>query len=161
MKRLLSFTGILLLASLMPGCAAQGDRPDQMVEAAKQLDQHYAEAFNKGDLDGVMANYWNSPDLVVFPPDEMQVKGWAAVSESIGNVMKSITGAKLEMIESHYTPLGDVVIGWGLWKLSFPDSHGAVPDMFGRYSNVSTKKDGKWVLILDHISEPQTLPAKS
>jgi ketosteroid isomerase-like protein len=145
----------------MQGCAAQGERPAQMVDAAKQIDQRYWESFSNADVDGVMALYWNSPDLVVYPPDQMQIKGWDAERQALADVFKSLPGAKLELMDPQYLPVGDAVIGWGLWKLSFPESHGTIPDTIGRFTNVSMKKNGQWVLIHDHISQSQPLPGKS
>jgi ketosteroid isomerase-like protein len=161
MKRFLSFTGILVIACLMQACAGPGERSDQMVEAAKQIDQRYSESFSNGDVDGVMALYWNSPDLVVYPPDQMQIKGWDAERQALADVIKSLPGAKLELMDPQYLPVGNAVIGWGLWKLSFPNSHGTIPDTIGRYTTVSMKKDGKWVVIHDHISQTQPLATKS
>ena len=148
---------ILIVAALalLSGGAAPGPTPEQMIASAKEVDQRFCQAFSKGDVDAIMATYWNSPELVVYPPDAMEQHGWAAVKESY----KNFPGAKLELIDPHYMVAGDVVIGWGKWKLTLTGADGKPMDMFGRYTNVMAQKDGKWVYIIDHPSMPIPAPA--
>jgi uncharacterized protein (TIGR02246 family) len=158
MKSHLPILSTLALAALSQGCTSQNAKPEEMVAAVQQVDAQFQQAFSKGDVDGVMALYWNSPDLVVFPPDQLQARGYDQVRQGITDAMKQMPGGKLQLTEAHYIPQGDAVIGWGLWTMSFPDSHGATPDMRGRYTELAMKKDGKWVIVLDHPSVPLPPP---
>jgi len=76
---------ILLLAGgvLIAGCAKSGDSPDTMITEAKALDQRFTEAYNNGDVDAIMATYWNSPDLVSYPPGALELKGFEAIRQSM------------------------------------------------------------------------------
>jgi ketosteroid isomerase-like protein len=51
---------------------------------------------------------------------------------------------------------GDVVIGWGKWRMGIPLPNGESIVVDGRYTNVVAKRDGKWVYILAHVSVPFT-----
>ena len=158
MKRI--FLGGMLFATavLFFGCAPQGEDPQKMVAAAKELDQQFIAAANKGDVDAIMALYWNNPDLVVYPPDEMEAKGWQAQQAVLKNFFTTTPNAKWESVESNYRVAGDVVIGWGKVKVTVAPEGGAPVEMLLRYTDVRTKRDGKWVVILDHGSAPLPPP---
>ncbi|MFQ5674850.1 MAG: YybH family protein [bacterium] len=71
----------------------------------------WKKASSHGDVDGVMAMYWNSPDLVSYPPDAMEAHGWRAVRDDLRRFFDSVSGAKLELLETNYKVAGDVVFG--------------------------------------------------
>ena len=70
-----------LAAALIVGCATTQTRDQKMIAAARDVDRRFVEAFNRGDIDGVMGNYWNSPDLIVYPPTALEARGWKAARE--------------------------------------------------------------------------------
>lgn len=154
MKYLFRYSLILAVAGFILGCAPQGDSPEQMIAAAKALDQQFVEAYSKGDVDGVMATYWNSPELVSYSPDAMEARGWQAVRDGLATFFTSTSGAKLELLETNYKVAGNVVFGWGKWRLTIPAGGDKPMEMLGRYSDVKAKRDGKWVYIFDHASVP-------
>ena len=53
-------------------------------------------------------------------------------------------------------PAGDVVLGWGTFKLTLPGGGG---EILGRYTDVKGQRDGKWVYLMDHGSAPLPPPA--
>ena len=158
MKRIFLCAMLFAPAVLFLGCAPQGENPEGMVASAKELDQQFIAAANKGDVDAIMAYYWNNPDLVVYPPDEMETRGWQAQQASFKNFFAAMRNAKWELVEPNYKAAGDVVIGWGKVKLTVPSEGGAGVEMLFRYTDVKTKRDGKWVYILDHDSAPLPPP---
>jgi ketosteroid isomerase-like protein len=135
-----------------------GPTPAEMVAAADALDRQFLDAFNKGDVDAVTALYWNSPDLVSFGPDGMGTKGFEAAKAGTAEMFKAMPGAKLEFGETHNAAHGDVVLGWGLWKLTIPAEKGPAQVIEGRYSDAKAMKDGKWVFLMDHASVPLPPP---
>ncbi len=155
-----TFSAILLLATglTMFGCAPKPANPDELIAAAKDLDKRFVEAYNKGDVDAVMATYWNSPEFISYPPDAMQAKGWAATKEGIAHTFSAMPGFKLELTSTEYMVAGDMVIGYGTWKGTVTPPGGEPMTLEGRYSDVKAKKDGKWVYILDHASVPLPPP---
>src|SRR6476646_6094445 len=96
MKILVSSTLLALSGAGLGGCAMMCS-PAHMESEARALDGRFAESFAKGDLDGVMATYWNSPDLVFYPPDVMELHGPAAVRQNYAEAFKNMPGAKLQL----------------------------------------------------------------
>lgn len=160
MKRVLLFSlvGLLVVGAGLLLVYAKEDDSEKMIAAAKALDQKFMEAFNKGDVDALMSTYWNSPDLVVYPPGAMEWRGWQAAKESFKEFLANMKGAKLQLTEPNYKVAGDVVMSWGKWRITMPTPDGKTMDMMGRYTDVKTKKDGKWVYIIDHASAPLPPP---
>ena len=148
---------LLLAVSLFSfgtGCACPfqpaGPSAGDKIASAKSLDASFIAAFNKADVDGVAALYWNSPELTVYPPGEMESRGWQAAHDSFVHVFKEMPGAQLQLVDPQYRVAGDYVIGNGRWKMTFP----AGAEMLGRYTEASASKEGKWVYVLDHASAP-------
>ena len=140
-----------------PPAAPAGPTAAEKVAAAEALDQRFREAFNKGDVDGLMATYWNSPNLVSFGPDGMGTKGWDANKAALPEMFKSLGGAQLEFISVNNDVHGDVVLGWGTWRMTIPTPAG--PQVLeGRFSDVKAMRDGKWVYVMDHASVPLPPP---
>lgn len=137
-----------------PPPAPQKPDPQAMVKAADELDKAFLDAFNKGDAAAIAALYWNSPDVISFPPDIMQVKGVPAIQEAFTKAYAAMKGAKLELTESRNMVVGEVVLGSGLFKITVPGPGGKPMEMLGRYSDVKAERDGKWVYIMDHGSMP-------
>lgn len=151
-------TSVLCLVgtiALAAGCVCPTSSVDEagMIAAAKELDSRFLAAFNKGDVDGMLATYWNSPELVSFPPDKLVCQGWAEVKQHLTNGA-TMSGLELRLVDMHYRVAGDCVIGWGQWRMNIP---GVASEAEGRYTDVKAKRDGKWVFLLDHASAP--LPA--
>jgi ketosteroid isomerase-like protein len=143
-------------AMFLAGCMSQGGNPEQMIAEANALDQKFFEMYNNSDVDGIMALYWKSPDVVSYPPGELEIRGWDAIKEGFEKDFGSGQVGKLELMESSNTVAGDVVIGMGKWRYSIPDPP---MEIIGRYTDVKAKKDGKWVYTHDHASMPMPPPA--
>ncbi len=154
MKQLVRLTFILLSAAFILGCTSGGENPEQMIAAANALDQQFLSAYNSGDVDGVMATYWNSPELVSYPPGTMEARGWQAVKEDIAGFLASAPGLQLQLFDTNNKVIGDAVMGWGKWRITIPAGEKEPTVISGRYSDIKTKRNGKWVYILDHASVP-------
>lgn len=148
-----------IVAAALSACAPAtpaapaGPTPAEMVAAADALDKRFLEAFNTGDADAIAATYWNSPNLVSFGPDGMGTKGWDAAKAGSVEMFKAMPGAKLEFITVQNDVHGDIVLGWGTWKMTIPTPAGPQV-MEGRYSDAKALKDGQWVYLMDHASVP-------
>lgn len=161
MKQIFLFSIAVAAAVLVIGCAPTGPTPEQMITEAKAVDQRFFEAYNNGDVDGLMATYWNSPDLVSYPPGELEIHGWDAVKESFAKGIDEMKGAKLEFIEPGYKVAGDVVLSWGKWRWTSPPGSEPAMEFIGRYTDVKAMRDGKMVYIMDHASAPMPPPPDS
>jgi ketosteroid isomerase-like protein len=157
--RLFSRLAVCAAATIFLGSACAPSQPPgptaaEMVSAADAVDQAFLEAFNKGDVDALMATYWKSPDLVSISLDGMGVKGWDATKASSAELFKGLSGAKLEFVAPRNVAFGETVLGSGTWKVTIPVAQGSPQVMEGRYSDVKALRDGKWVYVMDHASVP-------
>ena len=141
------------------GCTPPGPNPDQMIAAAKELDQKFLEAFNAQDVDKVMDLYLNSPDVISFPVGgKLMLKGWDEIKADVIASFAMMKGSTLTVSEAHYQAAGDVVLTWGLWHLTMPMPDGTTMQMDGRYTDAKKEHNGKWVFIMDHPSVPLPPP---
>ncbi len=152
----LSFRSTCLLAAavLVGACAPKGPAPDAMIAAANAVDQAFLDAFNTGDVNALMATYWNSPELVNIGLDGMGDLGWDGAKAGWEIVFASMPGVQLAFDAPVNIAAGDVVLGWGAWTMTVPAGDGTAIVLTGRYSDVKAMRDGKWVYIMDHASVP-------
>lgn len=64
-----------LLLSIGAACAPSQPRGANPVSEVRAVWTAQADAWNRGDLDGFMAGYWKSPDLVFFS-NGSETRGW-------------------------------------------------------------------------------------
>jgi beta-aspartyl-peptidase (threonine type) len=122
---------------------------------AMLLDQEAA--WNRGDLDGFMAGYWNDEQLT-FASGDTVTRGWQATMDRYrkryqaeGKEMGTLTFSDQE-----YEPLGaDVVLVRGRWALALTKSEERPS---GLYTLVVRKKPDGWKVVYDHTSAAE--PAK-
>ena len=163
MKRPLVALMLPLLAGLMTGCHGYHKQRDvdEMILNAQAVDRQFVKTFSKGDIDGLMDLYWQSPDLVVYPPNAMEAHGWDQVRAGYVELFKAMPGVKLEIHDAQYRVQGNVVLGNGLWTMTMPtppDSKDPPPQLLGRFTEVIGRVNGKWVYLMDHPSAPLQQP---
>jgi len=148
----------IALLPLACASAPPGDRDAAMLEAARALDRDFLAAYNRGDADAVADCYGDEADVVSYPPDQMQVRGRAAIREAARQGFLAMPGARLELTERHARAAGDVVIGWGLWRITLKGADGAPVVLVGRFTDVKAERNGRWVYLVDHASAPLPPP---
>ena len=131
---------------------------DQLMAAANELDSLYLVAFNNGDVEALMNLHWNSPELLSYPPDGMEIKGYDAVKNSYTKGFSANKGAKLEYTSTFNIPFADGVAGFGTYRWIMPVEGSAPIVVEGRYTDVKSYKDGKMVIVHDHSSVPLPPP---
>jgi beta-aspartyl-peptidase (threonine type) len=108
------------------------------------------EAWNRHDLEGFMAGYWNSPELTFFSAAE-EHDGWQA---TIDRYLAKYSSPGHEMGKLEFSGLRVVVLGQdsafvrGSWKLTMSD--GKTPH--GLFTLVFRKFSGGWKIVHDHTS---------
>jgi ketosteroid isomerase-like protein len=139
-----------LLLVLSTACAATpGPGPDAIKEVrgvlAAQID-----AWNRGDLDGYMAGYWKSPDLVFFS-NGTETRGWQATLDRYRTRYQA-DGAQmgtLDFPELDILTLGsEAAMARGRWHLKMPDGK----DLSGMTSVIFRKLPEGWRIVHDHSS---------
>jgi beta-aspartyl-peptidase (threonine type) len=108
------------------------------------------EAWNRGDLEGFMATYWRSPDLV-FCSGATVTKGWDATLaryrqryQTEGREMGRLGFDGVEVV-----PLGpDASLARGAWRLATKDGR----EPHGLFTLLLRRLDGAWRIVYDHTS---------
>jgi beta-aspartyl-peptidase (threonine type) len=126
--------------------------PDDHAKAAvEKVLRVQQEAWNRRDLEGFMAGYWNSPELTFFSGAK-QNRGWQATMDryratyaSPGHEM-----GKLEFSALRIEGVGDhAAFVRGAWQLTMSD--GKTPH--GLFTLIFRKFPDGWKIVHDHTSE--------
>jgi ketosteroid isomerase-like protein len=127
----------------------QGDRDDAVRAVRAVIDRQVAD-WNKGDLDGFLSGYWNSPK-VVFQSGGQRHDGFEAMRDRYrrryqaeGKAMGQLVFSALEI-----EPLGpDACLARGGWRLTVPD--GSKPG--GLFTVILRRLPEGWKIVHDHTS---------
>src|SRR5262249_45773973 len=136
-------TAVLGLAGLALALG-QGRPSDQEKEVRAAIDS-YTAAFNKGDLDGVLAHFAADADFV----DEsgQAFRGKASLAGLFKQTLADLKGQQLKVVPTSIHFLRpDVAMVDGKADLTAPD--GAVDS--GRFTAVWSKTGGRWLLSSVH-----------
>ncbi|HKZ22300.1 MAG TPA: nuclear transport factor 2 family protein [candidate division Zixibacteria bacterium] len=148
---------ILSGALFLAGCAKKIDQ-EKVKASAKELDEKFMAAFNKEDINGVMDCYWNSSEVIFYPPDVMESKGYEAIKAEFEKFFAENEIKGLQLTDAGYMALGEYGLSWGNFSITLGTPDGGETKMEGRFNSVCAQKDGKWVYILDHASAPLPPP---
>jgi beta-aspartyl-peptidase (threonine type) len=140
----------LLLAATLGGTA------EDAVAATRALLDRQQEAWNREDLDGFLAGYWDSPE-VVFQSGGDRIRGFAEVKRRYERRYREDGKAmgRLAFREVEVEPLGDgAALARGRWGLEMPD--GSRPG--GLFTVVLRKLPEGWRIVHDHTSSADHVP---
>lgn len=148
---------LLLLGSILTfpfspvrGAQTQGASAAQSFDAIDGVLHTQQDAWNRHDLNGFMAGYWNSPQLTFFS-GATERDGWQATMDryraayaSPGHEMGKLefSGLRIEMLGA------DSAFVRGAWQLTMPD--GKTPH--GLFTLVFRKFPEGWKIVHDHTS---------
>ena len=147
----------IVLAMLPITSRGQSDAEGSAGAVRAVLDRQVAD-WNKGDLDGFLAGYWNSPK-VVFQSGGQRYDGWEAMRDRYrrryqaeGRAMGRLAFSGLDV-----EPLGpEAVLARGRWQLTMPD--GSTPG--GLFTVIFRKLPEGWKIVHDHTSADDPKPAE-
>ena len=150
--------GILGLAGAIRGGPAQaGDDSEAAVRDVQAvLDQQVVD-WNKGNLDGFLSGYWNSPK-VVFMSGGSRFDGFSAMRDRYHRRYKAEGKAmgQLAFSELDVEPLGpEAVLARGRFRLTMPD--GTKPT--GLFTVIVRKFPEGWKIVHDHTSAEEARQA--
>jgi ketosteroid isomerase-like protein len=143
--RKLSALFILSLVLLTMSCSKKFT-PEEMLAAAKEIDQKSAAAANNKDIATYMTFRWNSPDYTVLDLTNF-VKGFETFKKAYMDWVATLKECKFEFTETQNTVSGDIVIGQHKWKAENVGPDGVRKHQTGLYSDVKAFRDGKWVVV--------------
>jgi ketosteroid isomerase-like protein len=153
-----------LMAAIAAGIAVTG-WVAPVVAAAQASDQaqlralesRFGKAFAAKDVDAIMKVY--APDVFVFdlvPP--RQYVGAAAYRQDWKETFAGFKGPiKFEMTDLVLSTDGNIGYGHSIQHVSGVDTKGAASDLTVRVTDVYRKKNGKWLIVHEHVSVPVDL----
>jgi beta-aspartyl-peptidase (threonine type) len=132
---------------------ADADAEPDAVRDVRAVWTAQVEAWNRGDLDGFMAGYWQSPELVFFS-NGTETRGWQetldryrARYQAEGKRMGTLDFPQLDLVM-----LGtEAVLTRGRWHLRMPDGE----ELSGMTSVIFRKLPEGWRIVHDHSSAEQ------
>jgi uncharacterized protein (TIGR02246 family) len=142
-------------ALLLPLTVSANDRvayPKGDIQAV--LDRQIG-AWNRGDVEGFMAGYWQSPDLVYVANNKI-VRGWQSLLDYYHQAFNAPGGKEmgvLELAEVEIVVLGnDAALVWGRYRVTTKDGK----TRGGLYTLIMRKLPEGWLTVHDRTSsEPQ------
>lgn len=144
----LFFGGLAILAGLA-GCAGRVQNPVALSfnELHPVLDSQQA-AWNRGDIEGFMAGYWNSPDLT-FTAVGQTTRGWQETLERYRQRYPTRDKmGKLTFEQLTFTPLcDDAALVLGRYRLVRGDE-----TLSGGFTLLMRRVEGQWAIVHDHTS---------
>ena len=149
MSRLFQSIASLLIAGVTFAPAALGQSPVQEA-AIRRVLQNQVQAWNRHDLEGFMAGYWNSPELTFFS-GATETQGWQATLE---RYLKKYQAPDAEMGKLEMTGIQVEMLGpqaafvRGRWHLTLSNDkqpHGLFTLIFREFPE-------GWRVVHDHSS---------
>jgi beta-aspartyl-peptidase (threonine type) len=141
-----------VLAFVVAGAVAPAaEMPEAAAAAAvRAVLAAQVEAWNRRDLEGYMAGYWKSPDLVFFSNGQ-ETRGWQATLDryraryqGAGKQMGTLDFPAMDVVT-----LGpDAALARGRWRLEMPDGK----ELTGMTTVVLRKRPEGWRIVHDHSS---------
>lgn len=141
----LTFLTISIVSTVI---SAQSTRDEKSKLAIRAVMDEQSAAWNKGDIDGFMKGYWNSPEMT-FVSGTNVTKGWQPTLERYkkGYDTKAKMGI-LTFSDLEITVLGkEAAVVLGKWSLEREKDN---PNGLFTLTFRKFKKD--WRIILDHTS---------
>lgn len=141
---------ILTLVLISTAVSTAKTSDDQVKIAVQQVLQRQQDAWNRHDLDGFMAGYWNSPELTFFSGAK-ETAGWQSTIERYRKTYQSEGRemGKLEFSDLRIEALGgNAAFVRGAWHLAMAD--GKTPH--GLFTLIFRKFPEGWKIVHDHTS---------
>ena len=150
--RWLSFAVLVALS-----CRAQTVSDSDKKDIQNVLDKQVV-AWNRGDVPGFMAGYWQSPNLI-YQANESVVHGWQSLLDRYQQSFHSPNGpemGKLALNTEEFTAVDEnVVLVWGIYGVTTSDGNARS----GSYTLVMRKLSDGWRTVYDRTSS-KPLPQK-
>ena len=152
MRGLIQIIVLLLTIGLVtaPASLAQSSATASQEAAIRKVLQSQIEAWNRHDLEGFMAGYWNSPELTFFS-GVSETKGW---QPTLDRYRKNYQAPGAEMGKLEMTDIRVELLGpqggfvRGQWRLAL--SNGKQPH--GLFTLIFREFPEGWRIIHDHTS---------
>ena len=125
----------------------------------EDLERRYVDAFNARNVDKLMECYSHDQNFFAFdvaPP--RQIEGWDAYKKVFEGIFASYPGpVSLTMSEVHVTTDGRLAFGRNMQSGYLTTPEGKKFPFAIRVTDGYRKIDGKWYIVLEHVSVPVDL----
>ncbi|MBZ5563470.1 MAG: nuclear transport factor 2 family protein [Acidobacteriia bacterium] len=125
---------------------------DAVMAANTRLDSRFVQAMSNKDVEGAMACFIDSPDLVVLLYGKL-LRGSAAVRQFLTEMFSSVRGVRLEINEVTHWSLGETVFAVGTATYEFEALDGTKSTLKECWTDARQKVAGRWVYVLDHATQ--------
>ena len=148
-------TTLYLLASLVTATAANAMASEKPESAA----QCWQSAFEAGDVDAAARCY--APDAQLWSAGSPIIRGREAIRSAYAGYFAGNSVKRVKIVEMGGFEHASDAASWGtIMVVSVSKKDGTESIQHGRYTDMSRKKDGRWVYVVEHSSvNPQ--PAAS
>ena len=159
LRAAIAFFNLATVTLINAAPASHGDIQKVSRDAVREVLDRQIVDWNKGDLDGFLCGYWNSPK-VVFQSGGQRFDGWEAMAnryrrryQSEGKAMGKLSFSSLEI-----EPLGaENMLVRGGWRLTMPDG----TESGGLFTLIVRKFPEGWKIIHDHTSAEEKSKPKA
>jgi ketosteroid isomerase-like protein len=116
-----------------------------LVRSPEDMHRTFAERFNAGDIDGLMALY--EPDAVLEPAPGTLVTG-ASIRQALEGFL-ALKGT-IDVVSRRTIKTADLAITHGTWSLAGTAPDGAPVTLGGNTTEVLRRQpDGSWLYVID------------
>ena len=146
--------GLLLLASPAIAQGKKEARPAGNDDVSTVLKQLYAAW---GDLDPQKAApfYAKDADLTFFDIAPMKYQGWSGYAAGVPQAFAPYKSGKFTLNDDLRTHRhGNLAWATATWHAELTKKDGSIEKPEGRYTAVLEKRDGKWLVVHEHMSLP-------
>jgi uncharacterized protein (TIGR02246 family) len=145
---------LLVVAPAPPRLGAQAAPATDDKAAIKNLYSEFNRAFNKKDVNGIMAVY--APDVFAFdviPPRAYPT--WTAYKKDWEGLFANYPGPVTNSIsEMHITVVDSMAYSHCINDALFTGKDGPKTHLVVRVTDVLRKSNGKWLIVQEHVSVP-------
>jgi ketosteroid isomerase-like protein len=156
MKRFVLCTVVAWFAAVGPVSGLKARAQSKDVQEIRALEDRFAAAFTAKDVDAIMKFYVPGSALFVFdlvPPREYV--GWDAYKKDWQTFLGGMPGPiKVDLGELSVESDGKIGYGHCIQHGTWTNPDGTPGEMTVRVSDVYRKIDGKWLIVMEHVSVP-------
>ncbi len=125
---------------------------DAAMSANAKLDRRFVEAMNNHDVEGAMACFIDTPDLVVVICNEV-LQDPTDLRQFLTKLFSSMRVVHGELNEIKHWILGETVFAAGTATYEFEALDGSRSTLRERWTDARQKVAGKWVYVLCHATQ--------
>jgi ketosteroid isomerase-like protein len=126
-------------------------RNEAIAAANRRLDRRFSEALGNNDVEGAIACFLDSPDLIVLF-NGVPLRGPAAVRHFLTEIFSRTRTVRLELDDLSYSPLGETVFAAGTATCRCEGLDHAISASRQYWTDARQNVAGRWVYVLSHAT---------